>query len=302
MLNITQRPKELNELIGQDSIVNAIEAQFKSGRVPHFYLISGASGTGKTTLSRILARKIDKDADIFEINASDKNGVDDIRSLIESSKNKSIKSKPKVIIMDEAHQLTSAAQAALLKPTEDTPEHIYYIFCTSNPAKIDKQIKRRAYEIRMNEFDPVSIRILLESLKQKVSSGLAIEPLLESLIKFEITSPGFIVQAADKYFNGVSADSCIIVGGTSSNIDTKKLCQSVAKGSWKDSADILSLIKKEDIIMIRAMILGYLKAILLKSSGEKALKISKAITTIGTYSDDLPVFLANICLGSSYLQ
>jgi DNA polymerase-3 subunit gamma/tau len=108
------RPNNLNDMIGWN---NDLKNMFESGRIPHFFLIKGSTGTGKTTISRIISRMLQYkkledidygvplgNYDITEINAADKNGVDDIRELIEKIKYKPHEpSLSKVIIMDEAH-------------------------------------------------------------------------------------------------------------------------------------------------------------------------------------------------------
>lgn len=342
MLTNLLRPKKLENVIGQDEIVLSLKKQFDSGRIPHFFIIYGASGTGKTTLSRIIAMMLQKAEnmdtinyskyDIKEINAADKNGIDDIRALIDNSVYKPYSpSIAKVVIMDEAHQLTTQAQNTLLKLTEDPPEHMYYIFCTTNLVKIIAALKRRAYIINTKGLKKEDVMKLLkyangynlytqganksesredwysieESQKEmyikKAETEHSVVSLYESLIKYDIDSPGLILQAAEKYFNGSEPDDCIF-NTSNDSLDTLKLCNLVSKGDWKGSANILKDAKKEDIIMVRNCVLGYLKTILLKSESEKALNIAKAIKTMSEYTDDLPTFLAYVCIGCEYLK
>ncbi len=329
------RPKKFDDVIGQDEIVLSIKKQFDSGRIPHFYIIYGNPGTGKTSISRIIALMLQKAPegasiskyDIKEINAADKNGIDDVRSLIDNSAYKPYApSIAKVVIMDEAHQLTTQAQNTLLKLTEDPPNYMYYIFCTTNLVKIIAALKRRAYVINTKGINKESTMKLIryangynlatsadhiqwdtlndsekESYSKKADIKLNMIPLCDALVKYDIDSPGLILQAAEKYINGSDPDDSIL--NTSNNVlDTFKLCNLVSKGDWKSSANIMNSMKKEDIFMVRNCILGYLKTILLKSESEKALNIAKAIKAISEYSDELPTFMAYVCIGCEYLK
>jgi DNA polymerase-3 subunit gamma/tau len=314
ILSVSLRPKKLDDIIGQDDIIKSVRSQFESGRVPHFFLIVGFSGSGKTSLARIIASmlqlknplndKIDANIskyDIKEINASDKNGVDDIRDLLETIRYKPLQpSLNKVIIFDEAHQLTTQAQNALLKDTEDTPDHVYFIFCTNNDSKILATLKRRAYIINTHGINQDGIHKLLLVAKKKAGFKNETKELEDALIENDINLPGLILQAAEKYFNGCNITESIYSVAEGA-IDTKKLCNLLSKGSWKELVPLLKSMTKEDIVMIRNCVLGYFKAILLNSG---SIKIAQAMKIIGeeplTY--ELPVFLANICIACDILK
>jgi len=312
VLSISLRPQKLDDIIGQEDVVKTVKNQFESGRVPHFFLIVGQTGTGKTTLARIIAlmlqsgSKIDNVSkydiskyDIKEINASDKNGVDDIRDLLEIIKYKPLyPSLAKVIIMDEAHQLTTAAQNALLKDTEDTPEHLYFIFCTNNDSKILATLKRRAYTINTHGINQEGIRKLLLTAKKKTGFKGEIKELEDALVEYEIDAPGLILQAAEKFFNGVEAIKSILSSNTDT-VDTKKLCNLILKGNWKEASAFLKTLKKEDIVMTRLCILGYFKTVLLSTGN---VNIAKATKVISEECYELPVFLANLCIACDMLK
>ncbi len=297
-LNISMRPKCLDEIIGQDEMVNSVKNQFKSGRIPHFFLISGPTGSGKTTLARIIALMLqNKDHvikeynmskyDIREINASDKNGVDDIRELINTFKYKPISpSISRVIIMDEAHQLTTQAQNALLKDTEDAPDHLYFIFSTNLDSKLLPTLKRRAFQINTTIISGSSIKKLVEKAAGVAGFQGDLSGLITTLDDNEINSPGLILQAAERYFSGVNVEE-----STNTVVDTKKLCNYISKGDWKNASVILSLINKEDVVGIRFCLLGYLKTILLNSG---SLEIAKAMDLISETTYELPIFLAKL--------
>ncbi len=304
------RPKNLEDIIGMRSVIKGIKEQFESKRIPHFFLLSGASGSGKTTISRILALMLQNadpeenlgKYDIREINASDKNGVDDMRALIESVKYKPMApSISKVVILDECHQLTTAAQNVLLKITEDVPSYLYFIFSTTNASKIIEALKRRAYIINTKGLSDKDIGKLLERAAEEYETDKDYEPLKDELIELGIDSPGLILQAAEKFFNGHKISECIMTGDTS-GIDTRKLCALISKGDWKGSAEILSFIKKDDVPMIRICVSAYMKTILLKKSGDGAIAMAKAIKCLNENYDDLPCFLANVCIACSFLK
>jgi DNA polymerase III subunit gamma/tau len=312
VLSVSLRPNKLDDIVGQDDIIKSIKSQFESGRVPHFFLIVGPTGSGKTTLARIIATMLQlknplKDKpdtsiskyDISEINASDKNGVDDVRELLERIRYKPLQpSLAKVIIMDEAHQLTTQAQNALLKDTEDTPDHVYFIFCTNNDSKLLATLKRRAYKITTHGIDQAGIHKLLLVAKKKAGFKGEIKELEDALVENEVTTPGLILQATEKYFGGSSIMESVYAT-TEGAIDTKKLCQVLLKGDWKSASPILKTMTKDDIVMVRNCVLGYFKAVLFSTG---SVKQAQAMKIIAEETYDLPVFLANLVIACNTLK
>jgi DNA polymerase III delta prime subunit len=314
VLALSMRPSTLNELVDQDDIIKTIQSQFDSTRIPHFFIISGQIGVGKTTLARLLALIIQigstdlpenvklSDYDIQEINAANKTGVDDMRQLVETMKYQPMSpSKAKVVILDESHQLTMAAQSALLKETEDAPKHSYYIFCTSHINKILAALQRRAYIITPKCLTEEGVKKLIERAKERVEFEESIDPLVECLNFHNINSAGLVLQAAERYFNGLPANESVLCTSENPSLDTMALCRHVSKGEWKQATLILKEVSKNDVVMVRSCLLGYLKTILLKSVGPKALVTAKAIQLIANSvttedSTSLTSFLSAVCL------
>jgi DNA polymerase III delta prime subunit len=323
ILSLSLRPKNLHEYFGQEDLVTLLENQFNSGRIPHFYILHGHTGSGKTTLARILALALQQDPalgearlnlsedtwksyksfEIREINSANQNGIDDIRAIVESMRYKPIPpSRARVLIMDEAHQITSAAQNVLLTETEDVASHVYYIFCTSNISKIIPALQRRAYILSPKPLPNYSIKELLQKAADVSESEEDIAPLHKILVENGVSSPGLILQAAEKYFNGMPPEESVFQTDIS-NLDTMAICRAIASGSWKDAANFLKSMGKTDIIMVKLAVLGYLKAVLLKASGNRAINLAKAIKSIGddNGNDSIPMFLANLCIGCDFI-
>lgn len=315
VLSLSMRPKTLQECVGQDELVKALEYQFSVGRIPHFYIVHGPIGAGKTTFARILALALQmgplqenafdiptemwakyKKYDIKEMNAANQNGIDDIRALIETMRYQPIApSKCKVVILDEAHQLTSAAQNALLTETEDVSKHVYYIFCTSNLTKIIPALQRRAYMMAPKGLTTDETYALLEKAAEEAAFIDDLKPLYDALYVNSVTSPGLVLQAAEKFFSGIPATESV-TNFTIGKFDTLAICKAVSKGDWKESAKMLKDLSKDEVVTMKLCILGYLKAILMKSSGQRAGTMARAIRVLSDENDMLARFLANVFL------
>jgi hypothetical protein len=321
VLSLSMRPKTLQECVGQEELVKALEYQFSVGRIPHFYIVHGPIGAGKTTFARILALALQmgplqenafdipvemwlryKKYDIKEMNAANQNGIDDIRSLIETMRYQPIApSKCKVVILDEAHQLTSAAQNALLTETEDVAKNVYYIFCTSNLTKIIPALQRRAYMMAPKGLTTDETYALLEKAAEEAAFIEDIKPLYDALYVNSVTSPGLVLQAAEKFFSGIPATESV-TNFTIGKFDTLAICKAVSKGDWKESAKMLKDLSKDEVVTMKMCILGYLKAILMKSSGQKAGTMARAIRVLSDENDMLARFLANVFLTCETIQ
>ena len=140
---------------------------------------------------------------------------------------------------------------------------------------------------------------LTKALKSKEllrdnSAKIDLHLLEEALKTFDISSPGLILQALEKYLNGFSAENSVLQTSANS-LESLMICQEVANGSWTKLSQLLKNIKKEDVYMLKCCILGYLKTIVLNNP-YKALNVSRAIQVISNDSDDLPLFIANLCV------
>lgn len=162
------RPSTFEEVVEQDSVVRILRNQVKSNSIAHAYLFTGTRGTGKTTIARIFARAINCDSpingspcgecescrvlkesntDIYELDAASNNGVDNIREIRDSVQYQPLYAKYKVYIIDEVHQLTTAASNAFLKTLEEPPEYCVFILATTDPQKIPQTILSRCLKL-----------------------------------------------------------------------------------------------------------------------------------------------------------
>ena len=182
------RPKNFNELIGQDIMVQTITNSIKLEKLPNAFLLTGIRGVGKTTTARLIAKAINckkkfilnkdnelctcKDCeeisgsrhlDVLEMDAASKTGIDDIRELIESSRYNPTSAKYKIFIIDEVHMLSKQAFNGLLKTLEEPPPYLKFIFATTEIKKIPFTIISRCQRFDLHR---VSIKILFEYLKR----------------------------------------------------------------------------------------------------------------------------------------
>lgn len=177
------RPASFDEVVGQKHIVQTLKNAITNQRIAHAYLFCGPRGTGKTSIAKIFARtlnctgenppcmecencKLSLDGthpDIIEIDAASNNGVDEVRALIERVNYSPMEGKYKIYIIDEVHMMTSGAFNALLKTIEEPPEHVIFIFATTEPHKVLPTILSRCQRY---DFSKVSNQDIKERLIQ----------------------------------------------------------------------------------------------------------------------------------------
>lgn len=178
------RPKNFNDIVGQEHIVRTLKNQIESQNVGHAYLFCGTRGTGKTSTAKIFSRAVnctdlhdnepcnecescreileDKTMDVVEIDAASNNSVDDIRELRENVKYSPSKSKYKVYIIDEVHMLSQGAFNALLKTLEEPPSYVIFILATTEPHKIPATILSRCQRF---DFKRVTVKDISSRMK-----------------------------------------------------------------------------------------------------------------------------------------
>src|SRR5438309_777537 len=190
------RPQDFSQLIGQGHVSQALANAITTNRVGHAYLFTGARGVGKTSTARIFAKALNcvngptttpcgvcdmcqgiasgGDIDCLEIDGASNRGIDEIRQLRSNVNVRPSRARFKIYIIDEVHMLTTPAFNALLKTLEEPPEHVKFIFCTTEADKIPITVLSRCQRF---DFAPIEMRSIVERLQHICQAeGVEAEP------------------------------------------------------------------------------------------------------------------------------
>src|SRR5580704_4211994 len=178
------RPQSFEDVVGQSHVMTTLENAIRTNRIAHAYIFSGARGVGKTTTARILAKALNcaqgptatpcnecdscreiaagNSMDVLEIDAASNRGIDQVRELRDMVRYAPAGGRYKVIILDEAHMLTSEASNALLKTLEEPPDKVVFIMATTEPENLEETIRSRSQHFH---FRALSFAEIVEALR-----------------------------------------------------------------------------------------------------------------------------------------
>jgi DNA polymerase III gamma/tau subunit len=260
-------------MYGNRDILVTLKGMFKNiETMPHSFLFHGGTGTGKTTLARIIAAELGcADNNIIEIDTAQFRGIDTVRDLRKNCQFTPLGGGVRVYIIDEVHKMTGDAQNAFLKILEDTPSHIYFILCTTDPQSLLPTIKGRCSQFQTSVLSDEDMEDLL--LKVTKLEGDEIDgEILTQIIQDSQGHPrnalqilGQVLATPKKRRLKIAQQAAI------EQSESIALCRALIKGeSWSKVNTILKGLKGQDAEGIRRVVIGYASSVLLSSDNERA--------------------------------
>lgn len=262
------RPTELSQIKGNQDTVAALKKYLEDKtKCPHVLLFCGSKGCGKTTLARIMANELGcVGSDLKEQNIANFRGIDTSREICQQAMYSPMEGKCRVWILDEFHRSTPDAQAALLKIFEDTPQHVYFFLCTTDPQKLLTTIKDRCTTFQMNPLSESQMKGLLRRILHEEQESIPDE-VYEQIIQDSLGHPRAALQILDKVLQ-VPAERRLEVARQTAAQQSESiaLCRALLENaSWKKIRGILEGLKDQEPETVRRHVLGYCRATLLKT-------------------------------------
>lgn len=272
------RPQTFDDVMGQAPVIKSLKKVVKDGRA-HAFILSGPSGTGKTTLARILASELCGAAlsitNIEEVDAASHSGADDARALVSRSLFRAIGGSPnRFFIVDEAHRMSSAAWTCFLKPVEEPPAHVYYTFCTTDPNKIPKAIQTRCLRY---DLKPVSEDEIIQLLDKVIAAEkLEIDDdLIEAIVENSNGSPRQALVYLEECVGLTLSEARALMrsaGQTKELIDLARWLVSGKGLSWAEATKYLKALDGQEAESCRIVLTNYFASVLINQKNDKAAK------------------------------
>lgn len=282
-LHTKYRPQRFEDVIGQDAMIKALRDHVAKNK-SQVFLFHGPSGTGKTTLARICAKKFGcVSTDIIEEDAATNTGVENIRLLKEKLTYVPLTGGNKrAVILDEAHMLSRSAWNSLLKALEDTPRHVVWFLCTTEVGKVPTTIKTRCFvgALKSVSFDDLKLLVADVAKKEKIKLPKGVADVIvgesngsprQALVNLGMCSSASDVNEASNILS-----SAIATKGT---IDLCQLLLS-SNASWRKAVDIVSVMEEEPE-SVRIVVCNYMSSVLMKSKNKT--EVNKVLAILDAF-------------------
>ncbi len=263
------RPASFDALIGQDAMVRTLTNAIESGRLAHAFILTGVRGVGKTTTARIISRVLncigvdgtggptvspcgvcehcraiaeDRHVDVLEMDAASRTGVDDIRELIDGVRYRPTSARYKIYIIDEVHMLSKNAFNALLKTLEEPPEHVKFIFATTEIRKIPVTVLSRCqrFDLRRVDMETLTGHFSKIADQEGATIGAGALALIARAADGSVRDGLSLLDQAIAHGSGdVSEDQVRDMLGLADRSQTFALLEAVLKGDISDALDLM---------------------------------------------------------------
>ena len=288
------RPQSFLDMVGQEHVTKALENAISTNRVGHAYLFTGARGVGKTSLARIFAKALNcqeglssepcnscdiclgiangDDIDVLELDGASNNSVEDVRRLRSNIAVRPSRGRYKIYIIDEVHMLSKEAFNALLKTLEEPPEHVKFMFCTTNPEKILETILSRCQRFDFSPVKTASILNRLQFITQQEGLQVAEEALqlLARRAQGSMRDGQSLLEQVLSFCQGqVTVGDVHTLLGT---VETRQLAELVQHASNGDTTQTLAVLDKAidegiDLGQLAEQLLGYYRDLMAATAG-----------------------------------
>lgn len=270
-LYVKYRPTSLDQVKGNEELIRSLQGLLdpeKRESIPHSFLFHGPTGCGKTTIARILAQELGCSGnDLREVDIADFRGIDTIREIRKNSLFMATESNCRVWLLDECHKLSTDAQNALLKILEDTPPHVFFILCTTDPQKIISTVRGRCTQYQVNQLTETQMYGLLRGIVRKEGQELTKE-IYDQIIETSAGHPRNAIVVLEQVLS-VDPEFRLEISkrALEKQAEIIELCRVLLnpKSDWSTVKVILEGLKGQEPEDIRRVVLGYCQAILLKA-------------------------------------
>ena len=266
------RPRNFQEVRGQDHTVKALVNALDFDRLHHAYVFSGTRGVGKTTLARILANCLNCEQkvsstpcgdciachgfqqgnypDMYEVDAASRTGVDDMRKLLENVHYAPNVGRFKVYLIDEVHMLSTASFNALLKTLEEPPDHVKFIFATTDPKRVPLTVLSRCLQFNLRNIEPSAIKKQLQTILKTENISFDEESLhlLSRSAQGSMRDALSLTDQAISHGGGsVSIDQVADMLGTVRTDEVSEILNLLIQGNRQDTLDFVNQLSQQAI-------------------------------------------------------